>query len=1053
MYGEIMKESMTTKMKDNQIAESVQRWQDVQPAQTLQVLSIAGILDSHTAACLSPECNLTELTPDGWHQELEKAKPELVLVESAWAGKNSLWRGKINGCSEELQSLVTYCNSQKIPVVFWNNIDPERAELFLPAGRLADFVFITDVESIAKWKAELHHDRVYPLHFAAQTKMFHPIQKQDRVPLLAVTRSDLQLFRGSCTWLDEAEQQQKLVIYESSYTGRKDTEIALCMQSATQSQMYFSRSVFEQMASNTLVASNFCRGVKNFFGDLTINTDDPKVFDKTVRQCHNNTCYGEKLRLLSLRKVLSEHLYEDRLAAIVRTVLGRNMKRKLPRVCVFSCVANQEEADRILHMFRRQKYADRELLLICGRAISVPDTVRVISPQDWNNRNIQEHCTADFLACFSAKDWYGESYLLDMVLATRIANCDLIGKAEYYLNVSGKPLRCGRGKAYRAGELMAARRSMIRTKSLADRSDEVISENHLWKRESAVSIDAMNYCENWKVADCAEAADLYLPDQGISWEEIVRNSQYIPPADYQKENYVIGPSTIAKMMLGKDPLACVKMQGKQAILTSDLPEGVHRYFYLPDQMDISSVLDQNDCAEVLFRGSATMSVLCYYLFFDKDGQRLDAQFVKLGLRGKVRQPAGTAYMKVAYRVCGAGTAVLDAAEFGQKIISTPRGNCFLSRSNVLILTDNYPAPQDLYRNMFVHKRVTAYKEKGLLVDVMRMNPFAVDCVREFEGINVIEGHADTLDAILKNGSIDTVCVHFLNQDMWNVLKQYLRSVRLIVWSHGADIQPWWRRTFNYQTEEELEKAKRASESRMALWHEVFAASETTDIQFVFVSRFAANQVMEDYQTVLPEGKYHVIHNCIDTEQFAYVPKKPEDRKKLLSIRPYASRKYANDLMVNAILELSKDPWFPELEIALYGNGPLFDELLAPLQKFSNIHIEKKYFTQSEIAELHKQYGVFLTATREDTHGVSRDEAMSSGLVVVTNAVTAIPEFTDDSCAMLSPADDYLDMADKLRQLYRDPELYLKISENAAKRVRSQTSREYTIDKEIQLIWS
>lgn len=1052
MCGENMKKDTTTKT-DKLEAETVQPAQREGTAQTLRDLRVAAVLDPHTAACFAPACTLTELTPDGWKQELEAAKPELILVESAWAGKNGTWKGKIIGCGEELQSLVSSCREQKIPVVFWNTMDPERADLFLPAGKLADHVFMADVESIAKWKAELRHDRVHPLHFAAQTKMFHPLQTRHRGALLAVTSKELQQFRASCVWLSEAEQKHKLAVYEGSCAGRKDTQIALCMQPVTQNQTYFSRSVFEQMASNTLVAGNYCRGVKNYFGDLTINTDDPKVFEEKLAQFCGREHYGEKLRLLALRKVLSEHLYEDRLDEIAQTVLGRGTKRELPSVCVYSCVAGQEEADRILRMFQSQKYADRNLILICGKPIAAADAVQVISPEEWEHWNVRECCKADFLACFSPRDWYGENYLLDMVLATRYGSFDVIGKAEYFLNLDGKAQRCGRGKAYRAGEAMTARRSMIRVKSLGDRRGGAIPENRLWGRKNAVSIDPMNYCENWKGGDCAAAADLYLPDQGISREEISRIARKILPLDSHTGTYVIGQNAIGKMILGKDPPVCVKMQGKQVLLSSDLPEGVHRYFYLPDQLDISSVLDENGCAEVLFRGNATMSVLCYYLFFDKDGQRLDAQFVKLGMRGKVRQPAGTAYMKVAYRVCGSGTAVLGTAEFGQKIVGTPRGNCFLSRSKVLILTDNYPAPHDLYRNMFVHKRLTAYKEQGLLVDVMRMNPFATDCVREFEGINVIEGQGDTLDAILRNGTIDTVCVHFLSADMWKVLKGYLGSVRLIIWSHGADIQPWWRREFNYQTEEELEKAKTASESRMALWHEVFAASKNSDIQFVFVSRFAANQVMEDYQTVLPEGKYHVIHNCIDTEQFAYVPKTPAARKKLLSIRPYASRKYANDLMVNALLELSGESWFPELEIALYGNGPLFDELLAPLRRFPNIHIEKKFFTQSEIAELHKQYGVFLTPTREDTHGVSRDEAMSSGLVAVTSAVTAIPEFTDDSCAMLSPADDYRDMADKLRQLYRDPELYLRISENAAKRVRSQTSREYTIDKEIRLIWN
>ena len=52
--------------------------------------------------------------------------------------------------------------------------------------------------------------------------------------------------------------------------------------------------------------------------------------------------------------------------------------------------------------------------------------------------------------------------------------------------------------------------------------------------------------------------------------------------------------------------------------------------------------------------------------------------------------------------------------------------------------------------------------------------------------------------------------------------------------------------------------------------------------------------------------------------------------------------------------------------------------------------------------MHKKNGIFMVPTRLDSQGVSRDEAMSSGLVPITNNVAAIPEFVDDTCGMLAP---------------------------------------------------
>ena len=112
---------------------------------------------------------------------------------------------------------------------------------------------------------------------------------------------------------------------------------------------------------------------------------------------------------------------------------------------------------------------------------------------------------------------------------------------------------------------------------------------------------------------------------------------------------------------------------------------------------------------------------------------------------------------------------------------------------------------------------------------------------------------------------------------------------------------------------------------------------------------------------------------------------------------------------------------------------------------------KKFLRQEEIAAMHKQYGLFLTPTRMDAQGVSRDEAMSSGLVPITNAVTAIPEFVDDTCGILAPGEDYMEMANGIEKLYYNAELFQLMSKNAAHRVRGQSSWEQTIKKEEALI--
>ena len=124
-----------------------------------------------------------------------------------------------------------------------------------------------------------------------------------------------------------------------------------------------------------------------------------------------------------------------------------------------------------------------------------------------------------------------------------------------------------------------------------------------------------------------------------------------------------------------------------------------------------------------------------------------------------------------------------------------------------------------------------------------------------------------------------------------------------------------------------------------------------------------------------------------------------------------------------------------------------------MTNFKNVHLHKTFLTQSEIAAVHKKAGVYIAATRHDAQGVSRDEAMSSGLVPIAHSCSAIPEFVDNKCGILVPAESYIEIADAIEKLYKNPDLFTKLSAAAAKRVRSQSSQEYTVDKEVKLILS
>ena len=201
---------------------------------------------------------------------------------------------------------------------------------------------------------------------------------------------------------------------------------------------------------------------------------------------------------------------------------------------------------------------------------------------------------------------------------------------------------------------------------------------------------------------------------------------------------------------------------------------------------------------------------------------------------------------------------------------------------------------------------------------------------EFDSIDVIRGNLDYLKETLSCNKYKVVLVHFLDKNMYEILKLLPKSIKILVWCHGADILKYTRKLFNYTTEEALYKAKEESNIRSLFWQGVLN-DIPGNFHFVFVSKYLKEVIEEDYSVALPKNKYSIIHNPINTELFRYHEKGIEQRYKLLSIRPFASRNYANDLTVRCILELTKRHDFNKFEITIIGDGKLFDETIEPLK--------------------------------------------------------------------------------------------------------------------------
>ncbi|WP_256676013.1 FkbM family methyltransferase [Pseudomonas sp. SCB32] len=1048
---------------------------------------VACVMDEFSYGSYRLECDLKQLTPGNWLDELQAFQPELLFIESAWRGKDDLWGSKVGHNSQELQGIVAWCKTNGVPTAFWNKEDPIHFETFLTTARQFDFVFTTDIDCIHRYKAGLGHERVYLLPFACQPAVHNPIELYQRKDAFCFAGAYYVRYpertRDLGNFVAELPKFRPLEIFDRNFgkddpnyqfpaeyrpyivgtlsfeqidTAYKGYRYSINLNSIKQSQSMFARRVFELLGSNTITVSNFSRGLRLLFGELVICTDSGGEMLRRLNSLAGNEEDCGKLRLAALRKVMQEHTYRRRLDYVLSKALARPVTSFLPQIAVFAMATDAGAVDRLIAQLQRQRYEPMRAFILTSRKLA--ETIKLEDPRITllPARQFRKHGVGElagdarWVCGMHADDYYGPNYLLDIALASQYSQAGVVGKVAHYASGDQGIHLFALEHAYRPVAVLRARASAIETHRLAEQQVlpwlKSLGE-WLYQAQDALAIDPYNYCLDGAGVNAGTRVDDLALDIGLSIEEVQARAEAIPPARIDPSDTPRMGANALEAVFGtlRSKAVTLELAEDEWRIDSTLADGKHEYLYAARELTPEE-FGENGQLKLFLDTTPGLNLQLVLLMLDGQKQRISHVMVYANRNTTVAIPPETAFIRMGWRVYASGSAKVNGLLLGHRDLQP---STMLDRSRHMLLTNHYPSYGDLYRNGFVHSRVRAYREHGVRADVFRLRKDQTVSYDEFEDIDVITGSQETLDRMLASGRFESVLVHFLDPDMWEVLRKHMHQVKVVVWVHGAEIQPWWRREYNYSTDEQLALGKLESERRLAFWRNLLQPMPA-NLRLVFVSRYFAETVMEDLGFRIPESLYAIIHNPINTDLFSYQEKGGEQRKKILSIRPYSSRTYANDLSVRAIQALSEKPWFRELEFRMVGDGQLFEQTLEPLRQYPNVQIQRGFLKQAEIAALHKEYGVFLCPSRMDTQGVSRDEAMSSGLVPITSAVAAIPEFADSDCAYLDEPESFLGLSKGIEEMYMDPDVFSRKSIAAARRVVEQSSMRKTVLLEIGL---
>ena len=202
-----------------------------------------------------------------------------------------------------------------------------------------------------------------------------------------------------------------------------------------------------------------------------------------------------------------------------------------------------------------QVYGEKELLLVLNNAVFDVESIETQTKDLHNVRIIQidgsatlgeslnrgvEEASGDYIAKMDDDDYYGENYLLDMMLAANFSEAEILGKGTYFVHMEGGDVMALRNVApeheyssYVCGGTLIVRRNVLREIPFANRTrgeDSALLESARKAGCRIYSADVFNFLQvrrantnrhTWKIEESEYLKQCRNVQSGLEWERVM----------------------------------------------------------------------------------------------------------------------------------------------------------------------------------------------------------------------------------------------------------------------------------------------------------------------------------------------------------------------------------------------------------------------------------------------------------------------------------------------------------------------------------------------------
>lgn len=453
------------------------------------------IMDDFSAAAFSCEWSVVPLESQTWRRQLETEDLDFVVVESAWAGSSGLWRSKItssHGPSEELVELTRAARTAGLVSVFWNKEDPPHYKDFLPAARLFDHVFTTDVNMLENYYRDLGHRRISVLPFAAQPAIHNPVRPQQgwharnvafagmyfankyperREQMDYLLPAAIEATVGQKPGLEIFSRQlggdpqyqfpapyDKAVVgslnYRQMLQAYKGYKIFLNVNSVVDSESMCARRIFEITAAGATVVSSPSKAIDSYFpgGEIPVVSSQESA-KNVIKSLLVNSDYAERQVHKAQRIIWENHTFAHRALEIVsRAAPNLGSPQRVKQVSVLVSSFRPQQIDHVISLVSSQRNVDIQLVFLAHgfsldashfrEKCAAAGLSRVLTLQEPRTSTLGDclnllvqHADSEYCTKWDDDDFYGPLYLSDQVNAIMFSSAEIVGKRAHYMHL------------------------------------------------------------------------------------------------------------------------------------------------------------------------------------------------------------------------------------------------------------------------------------------------------------------------------------------------------------------------------------------------------------------------------------------------------------------------------------------------------------------------------------------------------------------------------------------------------------------------------------------